>query len=142
MKQVFGLLLFVLIAFSCKDKKELPTIHIPIGDEVVNSHPVTGQAMYKDIEVSGAIQYIMNSPELVILDVRTPGETKDGMIENAIEIDFKNSNFEAEINKLDKSKAYLVYCRSGGRSVSACEKMSAAGFTDLTNMKGGYNAWK
>ena len=126
MKIVFGFFLFALITFSCKDK-------------LVES---TGQVMYKNIEVAGAKQYIINSPNLVILDVRTPGETKDGMIPNAIEIDYKNSNFETEINKLDKSKSYLVYCRSGGRSVSACEMMSAAGFTDLTNMEGGYSAWK
>jgi rhodanese-related sulfurtransferase len=126
MKIVFGFFVLALIAFSCKNKIVGPN----------------GQAMYKNIEVAGAKQYIINSPNLVILDVRTPGETKDGMIPNAIEIDYKNSNFEIEINKLDKSKSYLVYCRSGGRSVSACKKMSTAGFTDLTNMKGGYSAWK
>ena len=73
MKIIFGLLLLALIAFNCKDK-------------IVGSDD---QKTYKDIEVSGAKQYIMNSPNLVILDVRTPGETKDGKIPNAIEIDYK-----------------------------------------------------
>ena len=63
------------------------------------------------------------------------------MIENAIEIDYKSSDFESKIAKLDKSKSYLVYCRSGGRSVGASEKMIAAGFTEVTNMEGGYMAW-
>jgi rhodanese-related sulfurtransferase len=126
MKIVFGFFVFALIAFSCKDKR-------------VSS---TAQAVYKNVDVAQAKQLIANNPNLVLLDVRTPEETKEGMIDNAIEIDFYNSNFETEINKLDKTKSYLVYCRSGGRSVSACEKMIDAGFTDLTNMKGGYSAWK
>ncbi len=126
MKIVFGIFVLALIAFSCKDKLVTPT----------------AQTIYKNVDVAQAKQLIASNPNLVLLDVRTPGETKEGMIDNAIEIDYKNSNFETEINKLDKTKSYLVYCRSGGRSVSACEKMSAAGFTDLTNMKGGYSAWK
>jgi len=142
MKIVFGLFLFALITLSCKDKKESASIYIPADGEVINSRPAINKAMYKDIEVSGAIQYIKNNPDLIILDVRTPGETDNGVIENAIKIDYKNSNFDAEITKLDRSKAYLVYCGSGGRSVNACKKMSAAGFTNLTNMKGGYSAWK
>jgi len=126
MKILFGLLIIAFIAFSCKDK-------------LVGS---TGQAQFTNVDVAGAKQMIADNPELVILDVRTPGETKNGIVPNAIEIDFRNSNFETEINKLDKSKSYLVYCKSGGRSVSACKKMNAAGFTNLTNMKGGYSAWK
>jgi len=126
MKIVFGLLFLALIAYSCKDK-------------LVGSN---NQATYNNVDVAGAKQMITDNPDLVILDVRTPGETKNGVLPNAIEIDYRNSNFETEINKLDKSKSYLVYCKSGGRSVSACKKMNAAGFTDLTNMKGGYSAWK
>ena len=141
MKLVFGFLLIALVAFSCKDKKELPNIHIPDNGEVVRQ-AVTGQAMYKDINVAQAKEYIKSDPNLVILDVRTPDETKDGMVPNAIEIDYKNSNFDTEINKLDKSKSYLVYCKSGGRSAGACSKMNAAGFTNVVNMKGGYSAWK
>lgn len=126
MKIVFGLILIALIAFSCKDKL--------VGTD--------GQALFKNVDVTGAKDLIASNPDIVILDVRTPNETKDGMLPNAIEIDYRSSTFEADISKLDKSKKYLVYCKSGGRSVSACKKMNSAGFTDLINMKGGYSAWK
>lgn len=126
MKFLFGILLLTLIAYSCKGK-------------IVGAD---GQPLFGNVDVAGAKTLIAENPDMVILDVRTPDETKNGMLPNAIQIDFKNSNFESDINKLDKTKTYLVYCRSGGRSVGACKKMNAAGFTNLTNMKGGYSAWK
>ena len=97
---------------------------------------------YKNIDVAGAKTAIASNSNLVILDVRTPGETAEGMIPNAIEIDYKSSDFDSKIAALDKNKSYLVYCRSGGRSVGASKKMIKAGFKDVTNMKGGYSAWK
>lgn len=75
---------------------------------------------------------------MVILDVRTPEETAEGMIEGAEQLDYNADNFEAEIEKLDKEKTYLVYCRSGNRSGKACALMAEKGFKNLYNMKGGY----
>lgn len=83
----------------------------------------------------------MKNENVVILDVRTPGETTQGVIEGAIEIDVRNQSFKEKIQKLDKSKTYLVYCRSGRRSVTACKIMEEEGFGGLKNLVGGYNAW-
>ncbi|MDF1695972.1 MAG: rhodanese-like domain-containing protein [Saprospiraceae bacterium] len=125
MKNFLTIVLFSLLMIACKSK-------------ITNQ--ATGAA-YKDVDVAQAKIMIQEEKNLIILDVRTPEETAKGMIENSIEIDYLGDSFDAEISKLDKSKPYLVYCRSGGRSVSASEKMIAAGFTDVTNMKGGYNDW-
>ena len=57
-------------------------------------------------------------------------------------IDVKKNNFSDEIEKLDKASTYLVYCRSGKRSSKAVQKMIAAGFNDIYEMKGGYLAWQ
>jgi len=40
-----------------------------------------------------------------------------------------------------KETAYLIVCRSGRRSRNICEAMLDAGFTDVTNLKGGMIAW-
>lgn len=49
-----------------------------------------------------------------ILDVRTEQEFSEGYIPNATNIDIhKGQGFIDEVNKLDKSKNYYVYCRSG-----------------------------
>ncbi|MEZ4987667.1 MAG: rhodanese-like domain-containing protein [Saprospiraceae bacterium] len=36
----------------------------------------------------------------------------------------------------------MVYCRSGRRSVTACNTMADAGFSKLYNLLGGYNVWR
>ena len=82
----------------------------------------------------------MNS-DIIIVDVRTEEETNEGTLEGAIVIDVKKDNFAEEIEKLDKESTYLVYCRSGQRSTRATDKMVAAGFKNLYEMKGGYLDW-
>jgi rhodanese-related sulfurtransferase len=78
---------------------------------------------------------------VVVLDVRTPGEYQSGHISNAVNIDFESGNFEQEILKLDKSKTYAVYCRSGNRSGQATAIMANNGFGSIFNLSGGINDW-
>lgn len=79
----------------------------------------------------------------VVIDVRTPGETATGVIEGVdLFIDFNASNFAAEVAKLDKSKTYVLYCRSGGRSAAASQVFVDKGFKSVYNLAGGITAWK
>jgi rhodanese-related sulfurtransferase len=79
----------------------------------------------------------------VILDVRTPEEWSDGHIENAIHIDiYKGQAFVDEINALDKTKNYFVYCKAGGRSAQACSVMNQLGFDKTYNLIGGMMHWE
>lgn len=95
---------------------------------------------FEDIDAA-TFRSKMQADNTVILDVRTPGETQEGMIENAVAIDFTAPDFLEKIGQLDKDKTYLVYCQSGGRSARACEKMSDLGFQKLYNLEGGYMVW-
>lgn len=79
----------------------------------------------------------------VILDVRTPEEVAQGSIPNAIAIDiYKGQGFIYEIEKLDASKTYYVYCKSGGRSAQACSVMNQLGFKNTYNLIGGFTDWQ
>lgn len=100
----------------------------------------TPQTPFQDISVAD-FQKRMGSEDVVILDVRTPPEVQEGMIEGAISIDFMDPNFKESIAELDKDKTYLVYCQSGGRSARACEVMSEMGFGSLYNLKEGFMGW-
>ena len=84
----------------------------------------------------------MTEENVVILDVRTPGEVAGGKIEGAKELDYRATNFEQELLNLDPEKTYLVYCASGGRSSNACEKMVQNGYQKVYNLRGGYKAWR
>jgi rhodanese-related sulfurtransferase len=81
-------------------------------------------------------------PNAVLLDVRTPGEVKKGIIPGATALDLFRDDFEASLKQLDKSKPYLVYCGIGGRSAEAAELMQRLGFTKIYDLDGGITRWK
>jgi rhodanese-related sulfurtransferase len=76
-----------------------------------------------------------------LVDVRTAEEFKDGHLENALNIDYYSNSFEDEINKLDKEKKVMVYCKSGGRSAGAVSVLKQNGFKNIVELDGGYLAW-
>ena len=100
---------------------------------------------YNNISVTEAkklIQENQSNQEFAIIDVRTPAEFAENKIDpKAVNIDVDSPDFESEINKLDKSKSYLVYCRTGRRSAIASQKMTDSGFTKIQNMEGGTVEW-
>lgn len=98
--------------------------------------------MYQNIE-NAEFKKIMNSPDSVIMDVRTAMEVNAGYIPaTRIFIDINNEPFEERIQKLDRTKTYLIYCRSGARSAKACRIMEANGFTGkLYNLAHGIMGW-
>ncbi|MDO1449262.1 rhodanese-like domain-containing protein [Rhodocytophaga aerolata] len=77
----------------------------------------------------------------LVLDVRTAGEVAGGKINGARNIDLMSSSFEKQLQGLDKSKTYLLYCRSGSRSAQAASTMTSMGFEKVYNLKGGISAW-
>ncbi len=79
--------------------------------------------------------------DFVILDVRTPSEFAAGHLAGAIMIDFNAGSFRAEVDKLDKNKRYLVYCRTDNRSGQAVAVMKDLGFKEVYDMTGGITAW-
>jgi len=77
----------------------------------------------------------------VILDVRTLGENKEVRIPNTVLIDIMSPTFLQEIDKLDRSKSYYVYCRSGNRSYHAGMQMVKMGFEKVYNLEDGMIGW-
>jgi len=77
----------------------------------------------------------------VVLDVRTSREYRGGHLPEARLMDFYRS-FKDAVEDLPREGRYLLYCRSGARSGSACALMHRMGFKDLYNLKGGILAWK
>jgi len=77
-----------------------------------------------------------------ILDVRTPGEFGEGHIQNALNIDWNGSSFDAQVSKFDKNKTVFVYCLSGGRSGSAASQLRSNGFKNVLELDGGMMAWR
>jgi|TARA_B110000093_G_scaffold69994_1_gene75941 rhodanese-related sulfurtransferase len=79
--------------------------------------------------------------DIQVVDVRRLREYNSGHITGAINIDFYKSSFVEDINKLDKSKTTVVYCKSGNRSNKSALIMDSLGFTDFYDFSEGMNGW-
>jgi rhodanese-related sulfurtransferase len=75
-----------------------------------------------------------------VLDVREPGELADGAVENSLRISL--AKLEARLAGLDREKRLVVHCKSGYRSSIATGILRRAGFRDVANLIGGFDAWK
>lgn len=64
-----------------------------------------------------------------IIDVRTPEEWASGHLDGAIRIGIADADFPTQLEGLDKSADYFIYCRSGNRAGQAIDFMKSAGFT-------------
>ncbi|NER12326.1 rhodanese-like domain-containing protein [Leptobacterium flavescens] len=89
------------------------------------------------------VEQLEKDANAFILDVRTPEEVEEGYIPNSTNIDiYLGQGFMEEIQKLDKSKNYYIYCRSGNRSGQACTIMNQLGFENTYNLEGGFMEWE
>ena len=77
-----------------------------------------------------------------LVDVRTPDEFAAGTLTAAVNIDFNNPNFAAELQKLDTYKPLCIFCQKGGRSAKAHEIAKKVGFQQVIELNGGYEAWQ
>ncbi len=103
----------------------------------------------KQVEPPEAHELLKTNPNALYLDVRTESEFAQGHPTGAINIPVVfikgpgqmelNEDFLAVATKiLPREKKLAVGCLAGGRSQRACELLEAAGYTDLTNVHGGF----
>ncbi len=86
---------------------------------------------------------IESDTNAVIIDCRTATEWDEGIIENSILLDLYDAHsFMQESEKFDKDKNYYVYCKSGGRSVTACQVLESLGIKNTFNLLGGIMNWQ
>ncbi len=85
------------------------------------------------------VQELLKNDELNIIDVREDDEVAAGMIPDAKHIPL--GSIESRMDELEKSKEYIMVCRSGGRSGRAAQILENQGFK-VINMTGGMMAWE
>ena len=80
--------------------------------------------------------------EIIILDIRPKADFEREHIPEAENLDYDGHQFQSKVEKLDKNKFYIIYCKSGVRGGYFLEKMSESGFMGAYNILGGFVAWK
>ena len=95
-----------------------------------------------DINISfNECEYMLLDTNVVIVDVRTQSEIKEGFIYGARFMNFYDNDFKDQISTLDKQKPTIVYCQKGGRSLKTCKMMQEMGFERVYNLEGGSYGW-
>lgn len=88
------------------------------------------------------IQKNRGNPDFVLIDIRTPEEFLSGYIEGAVNINYHDNDFIEQLDKLDKNKTYLIYCRTGRRSSDALNVMKRLKFNEVYRILGDIVRWK
>jgi len=91
-------------------------------------------ANFEFITAKQAQTLLENDQNVTLLDVRTVEEFKTGHLRDAQLIPL--SVLEKNLDKIDKSRKVIVYCRTGNRSVAASRILEKNGFVPL-NVKNG-----
>lgn len=97
------------------------------------------------VDARQAEALLKKSPEIVVLDVRTQTEYKQGHVANAKNIDFRNPAFASQLATLDKNKTYLIHCAlgvEGGRSRRSLRVLDSLGIKNVIHLDGGMDAWQ
>ncbi len=85
---------------------------------------------------------LRQQPENILIDVRTAAEFTAFHLAGATNMDYLGPDFLDQLEKMNPETTYLVYCRSGRRSVRACTLMRNAGIENLIHLDGGLNGLK
>lgn len=97
-----------------------------------------GGIFMKTMTIEEILNLLDANEDLNIIDVREDDEVAEGMIPGATHIPL--GEVPERLGELDKSKQYIIVCRSGGRSGRACEFLAQQGY-DATNLEGGMLAY-
>ena len=112
-----------------------------VSGETLTVDMVREGLLWRDIDSEEGMGLVKNEPNLVIVDVRSPEETAEGVIPGAICIPVD----EIQDRKLEIPKVgqpVMIYCAGGGRSLGVCEDLSHEGYERLHNLTGGFMNWK
>jgi len=92
---------------------------------------------------------LQNNPDLLLLDIREPGEFEAMRIEGAINVprgiletacDYDYEETEPELAAA-RERDIVVICRSGKRSVLAADVMQQMGYLNIRSLKTGMRGW-
>jgi len=93
----------------------------------------------KEIDVKELKQRLDAGSIKTLIDVRMPHEYEAANLNGKL---IPLPEFADHISSLDPNDEIIIHCKAGGRSARACQQLLDAGFTDVTNIAGGIDAWR
>jgi len=138
----------VLIANSPEQLAEARTRLARVGIEEVRGYlqggiegwKATGLPLAELPQITvQALDDRLNAAQTSVLDVRREPEWQAGHIEGAMW--WPLDHFKVSPPEIDRNAPIAVHCKSGYRSMIACSLLQRAGFRNVTNVIGGFDAW-
>jgi len=93
-----------------------------------------------EISAADLLERLADKVPVRVLDVREASEVSSGVIEGAMHIPLASLSERAA--DLDKTAVWIAYCHAGVRSMTAVERLRAAGFRSVVSLRGGIMAWR
>jgi rhodanese-related sulfurtransferase len=93
------------------------------------------------LDASAVRSLLQANPDVLLVDVRTPGEYETAHIAGSINLPL--DQVDAHLRRIvnDAGGRLVLVCQSGNRAAQAQQKLTAAGLTDVVVLTGGVNAW-
>src|SRR6266849_6150399 len=139
----------VLIAGSGEQLAEARLRLARVGIEELDGHLRGGVAAWKEAGLPLSTVRQVTATELSeqigtrylqVLEVRREPEWEAGHIESAVW--WPLDNFNISPPEIDRDAPLAVHCKGGYRSMIACSLLQRAGFHNVTNVVGGFDAWQ
>lgn len=90
---------------------------------------------YKDVTCDEKNQILEKNKQAVLIDVRTKAEFDEKHLDNAINIPYDEIIVTLEKNDaINTNTPIIVYCKSGGRSITAATSLIEKGYTKIYNL--------
>ena len=89
----------------------------------------------------------LERPDVLLVDVREPGETENGVIPGAVLVPRGMLEFRADhgspyhLEGFELRRRVIVYCAAGPRSALAVRSLQDLGYRDVAHLDGGFRAW-
>ncbi len=154
--KIIPLLLALVLFTGCKqEKKSVSAIksktetvtkkELAITTKTTEKSAVTKQVVTPAMATISPEEFkkVVDTGNVQLIDIRTQREFMQNRIKGAVMFDFYKRTFANDMSssKLDKSKPIYIYCHTGRRSGIALKQLSAVGFTQVYDLKGGIAQW-
>ncbi len=141
--QIFFATLISLLAMACSGNESTAEENTK-SDKVSQSNDKQEKSSAKLNKLSADLYEKMRGAgvPMNVIDIRTPSAIADGKIPDALEMNYRDNDFEQKLDGLDKNHTFILYCEDGDQSTKTAEFMLKKGFRSIYLLEGGYKAWK
>jgi rhodanese-related sulfurtransferase len=99
------------------------------------------KAQIDEVSMEVLRDWMADSKDILLVDVRTAAEYEAGHLEGAVWIPRGRLEFDIQKRTTDPQQPIVVYCRTGGRGALSALALEAVGYENVKSLAGGFKEW-